>query len=459
MDIDLTKGSLSEQFKKISIPASIGFLFNTFYNVVDSIYAGRLGTENLAAMAVSFPIFFLIISISSGLGNGTAALSAISIGENDKEKFHGLSKNALLLALLSGIIIPVLSPLYLPFLFGISGADGIVLDIGLKYTTTILIGSIFFINNNILYGILSSQGITKPFRNYLIGGFLLNIILDPLLMYGWLGLPAMGVTGVALATVITQLLGNIYLFYHVVKSPYFNYELFKEVRFAFIRIKEILTQGIPATLNMATVALGVFIINYFVLLYGGDNTIAAYGVSMRIEQIALIPTIGLNIAVLSIIGQNFGAKNYERIKQARRKGTIIGVVIMIIGTIVIVPLAPYLIMIFDTTEEVVKAGTTYLRIEAIAFTTYVFININVSTLQGIKKPRFAVFLGIYRQILPIGIFYLLGTIFGLGIYGVWWGIVLINWSAVIISHLYTNRKLKDLNEDQITNQILVESGT
>ena len=87
-------------------------------------------------------------------------------------------------------------------------------------------------------------------------------------------------------------------------------------------IKNILGQGIPATLNMATIALGVFIINYFVLQYGGDSTIAAYGVSMRIEQIALIPTIGLNVAVLSIIGQNFGAMNIERIKEARKKGIL-----------------------------------------------------------------------------------------------------------------------------------------
>lgn len=444
MDIDLTKGPITQHFKNISIPASIGFLFNTFYNVVDSIYAGRLGTESLAGMAISFPIFFLIISISSGLGNGTTALSAMAIGKKDSTRFHEIAKNALLLGLLFGIIIPILSPFYLPFLFSLTGANDGVLNIGLEYTTTILIGSIFFLFNNILSGVLNAQGITKPFRNYLIGGFILNVILDPMFMYGWLGLPAMGVTGVALATVVIQGMGNLYLAYHLFRSQAFEWDIFRKVKLMFSTIKDILNQGIPASLNMATIALGVFIINYFVLQYGGEATVAAYGVSMRIEQIALIPTIGLNVAVLSIIGQNYGAGAWERISEARKKGIKYGVIIMLIGTVVIWPLAPYLVGIFDDNPAVIEAGTIYLRIEAIAFTTYVFININVSTLQGIKKPRFAIWLGIYRQILPFGLFYLFGTTFGWGIYGVWIAIVVINWSAVGISHWYTKRQLRIL---------------
>lgn len=444
---DLTIGDIKRHFRTISIPASIGFLFNTLFNVVDSFYAGRLGTDVLAGMAISFPIFFLILSISSGVGNGATALSAIAIGKRDKIYFHAIAKNAILLAVIFGIVLPVLSPLYLGPLFRLAGAEGEVLAVGIRYTEVILIGSVFFILNFVFNGILNSQGNTKPFRNYLVAGFLANLILDPLFIFGWFGLPEMGVAGVALATVVVQFGGSVYLFYHVLKSEIFEMDIFREVKIRFDAIKDILSQGIPSSISSATIALGVFIINYFVLQYGGSDTVAAYGVSMRIEQIALIPTIGLNVAVLSIAGQNYGADNIDRVREARRKGTLYGVIIMLVGTVLIVPLAPYLIAFFDPSESVVEAGTTYLRIEAIAFTTYVFLNINISTLQGIKKPQFAIWIGVYRQVLPFAIFYFLGTTLGWGIFGVWWGIVIINWSAVVISTLYTNYKLNQAEKN------------
>lgn len=449
MGTDLTKGDLKKHFRMITIPASIGFLFNTLFNVVDSIYAGRLGTEVLAGMAISFPIFFIIIALSSGVGNGTTALSAIAIGKKDKQELHYIMKNAVLLGIILGIVLPILSPLYLEPLFRLAGASGTVLDVGMAYTQTIMYGAIFFIINFVLNGILNAQGNTKPFRNYLVGGFIANLILDPLFIFGWFGLPEMGVAGVALATVVVQFGGSVYLLFNVLRSANFDIDLFRKATIKLQTIKALLGQGIPSSLSSATIALGVFIINYFVLLYGGSDTIAAYGVSLRIEQMALIPSIGLNIAVLSIVGQNFGANNISRIKESRNKGILYGVIIMLIGTVIIVPFAPFLISIFDSSTAVVEAGTTYLRIEAIAFTSYIFLNINVSTLQGIKKPRFAIWIGVYRQILPIAVFYFLGTTLGMGIYGVWWGIVLVNWSAVVISSLYTrvqlNRVEKDMN--------------
>jgi len=443
---DLTVGSINSHFKRIAIPASIGFLFNTLFNVVDSIYSGQLGTEALAGMAIAFPIFFLILSISSGLGNGATALAAIAIGEKNKKAFHYLAYNAIVLSIIVGIILPFLAPFVLEPLFALSGAKGEVLQVGLDYTTMIMYGSVFFILNFVLNGLLNAQGLTKPFRNYLIIGFFANLLLDPLFILGWFGLPELGVSGIALATVLVQMFGSIYLFLNLIKSLHFDKSEFKTSKLSRQTIKEILQQGIPSSLNTATIAIGVFIINYFVLLYGGDETVAAYGVSMRIEQIALIPTIGLNIAVLSIVGQNFGANNFSRIFETYKKGMLYGVIIMLIATVIIVPLAPYLIMIFDTSEGVVNAGKTYLRIEAFAFTTYIFLNISVSILQGIKKPKFAVVIGVYRQIIPLVIFYFLGTILDWGIYGVWWGIVFINWSAVFIILIYTKKQLSELKK-------------
>ena len=311
---DLTEGRISSHFKSIAVPASIGFLFNTLFNVVDSIYAGRLGTDALAGMAISFPIFFLVISLSSGLGNASTALAAISIGKKDSKSFHQLLYNSIFIALIVGIIVPLLSPLYLKPMFALAGAEGDVLAIGLDYTRMIIYGTIFFVLNFVINGLLYAQGNTKPFRNYLIIGFFANLILDPLFIFGWFGLPNLGATGIALATVLVQMFGTIYLGYHLYKSSLFKKEELKTSSLSWETNKDILRQGIPSSLNNATIALGVFIINYFVVLYAGSDTVAAYGVSMRIEQLALIPTIGINVAVLTIVGQNFGAQKYERIR-------------------------------------------------------------------------------------------------------------------------------------------------
>jgi putative MATE family efflux protein len=453
---DLTEGSILSHVKAIAIPSSVGFFFNTMFNVVDSIYAGQLSTDALAGLSLSFPIFFLIIAIGSGIGNGTSTLSAIAIGKKDIQEYHQLARNSLQMALFVGIALIFFAPFIIEPLFRLTGAEGASLTLGVAYTQTIFYGSLFFLLNFTLNGLLASQGNTKPYRNYLIIGFFMNLILDPLLIFGWFGLPALGTVGVALATVIVQFFGTVYLSYRWMKSELFDKTMLKKAKASLSTIGELLKQIIPSSLNSATIALGIFIINYFVLFYGGSQTIAAYGAAVRIEQLILLPTLGLNIAALNIVGQNFGAGKFERIMQARSLVTKVGVVIMIIGIVIIYPSAPYLIQIFNGDPAVISAGSTYLRIEVFAFLTYVFLNMNISVLQGIKKPNFALWIGMFRQFLPFVLFYFLGTTLNMGILGVWWGIVIINWTAVGITLLYTKSQLKKLEQQMLFTPLSIE---
>lgn len=455
---DLTQGSILSHVKAIAIPSSVGFFFNTMFNVVDSIYAGQLSTDALAGLSLSFPIFFLIIAIGAGIGNGTSTLSAIAIGKKDMQEYHQLARNSLLMSLVIGVGLIFIAPLVIEPLFKLSGAEGASLTLGVGYTQTIFYGSLFFLLNFALNGLLASQGNTKPYRNYLIIGFFMNLILDPLLIFGWFGLPALGTVGVALATVIVQIFGTVYLASQWMKSELFDAAKFKKSFGSFETVRALLKQVIPASLNTATIALGVFIINYFVLLYGGSQTIAAYGAAVRIEQLVLLPTLGLNVAVLSIVGQNFGAGNFERIIKARSLVTKIGILIMLVGMVIIFFTSPYLIQIFNGDPFVIDAGTTYLRIEVLAFMTYVFLNMNISVLQGIKKPNFALWIGMFRQFLPFVLFYFLGTTLNMGILGVWWGIVIINWTAVAITAIYTKAELKKLEENMSSTKFSTESA-
>lgn len=443
---DLTQGKILTHIKVIAIPASVGFLFNTLFNVVDTLYVGRLSTEALAGLSLSFPIFFMVLALTSGVSQAMTALTAHDIGQKKFDEYHDIIKNGWVLTIALAILFATLGVFLVPYLFSFMGATEETLRLGILYTRTIYLGAVFFAFNYLMNGILSAEGNTKPFRNFLILGFLLNIVLNPLFIFGWFGLPRLSTLGVALATIIVQAMGTVYLFKQLLKSDYFEWATFKSAKLSWNFQRQITKQAIPVSLSNATIALGVFVINYYAVLYGGDSAVAAYGAALRIEQLLFLPTIGLNIAALSIVAQNYGAKAYDRMREAIKKTGTIGFIIMGSAMGIIYVMAPVLMPLFVDDATVVDMGVNYLRIATVGFTSYIFLNLSVSTLQAIKRPAFSVVIGVYRQLFPAAIFYLLGGVLGFGVSGVWWGIVLVNWSAVFIVVPYTLFRFKQATQ-------------
>lgn len=444
---DLTKGSIMTHIKNISIPSSTGLVFTTLYNATDTFFAGqKVGTAALAGITLGFPIYFIITAISNGLGSGSTALLSISLGQKDKSKYHSLMMSSLLIALVSSLIIAILAPFIIEPLLKLGGGEGETLKQGLFYLTVMFYGAVFFILNGVLNGILSSQGDTKSYRNFLILGFFLNLILDPLFIMGWFNLPEMGARGVALSTVIIMAIGTIYLSIRVLKSSQFDLKLFLSQRPSLILIREILSQSIPQSLNSATTAIGVFVINYWIMrLSSGPNVIAAYGAAMRIEQFILVPTFGLNTAAVTLTGQNFGAKDYERVNEVKTKVMRVGMIMVFSLSILIYPFAGRLIAIFNSDPDVIAQGIRYLRIALLAEPTYIIMGICTSLLAGIKKPNYAVGLGLYRQlIMPYILITFLVSVFSMDIGAVWWSIFAVNWSGAIFTLFYTRHIYKKL---------------
>ncbi len=441
---NLTEGSIKKALRQIAIPASIGFLFNTLFNVVDTYFAGQLSVSALAGLTISFPIFLITIALASGVGTGSTALAAIALGKKDQLEYHQIAKNALLVSLLIAMVLLVVSPFAIPWLLQVSGGTGEVFNDGLAYMNVVIIGAIFQILNFTFNGLLSAQGNTKPFRNFLIIGFFLNLVLDPMFIFGWFGLPRMGTAGVALATVLVQVMGTVYLGLSFLKSQGFNRTLFIKSRLSMNAVKQLLKQGIPVSLNNATVSIGIFIIQYFIYQFGSNETIAGYGVAVRIEQIALLPTIGLNIATVALVGQNFGAQQWERILQSIKQAAKYSFILLTFGLLVIYPLAPQLVGMFNQNPQVIQEGAHYLRIEGLAIYSYSMIGIASSVLQAIKKPYYALMIGVLRQLTPILVFYALGQLLNLGVTGIWWGIVMVNYSATVLVWIIVYRLLNQL---------------
>ena len=388
--LDFTHAQIPTLIRKLAVPASVGFIFNTLFNVVDTYWGGKISTSALAAMGLTFPVFFIILSMGIGMGTGTTALISQSLGakrfdEADKYGFQAIS-----LSVINSVFLTIIGLVIAPTLFVILGATSEYLDIAVEYMDIILYGTFFFLINSILNALLNARGDTKTYRNYLILGFFLNVLFDPWFMYGGFGVPRMGIAGIALATILIQALGTIYLIVITRRRKVFEHARFNDFipkKKYFIALFE---QGFPASLNMLTVAIGIFVITYFAGKFGKE-AVAAYGIATRIEQIALLPTIGLNIAALTLAGQNMGAGLPERVFESWKLNIRYGLLIMSIGVIGVAIFARQLINAFTGDLKVIEIGAEYLHIAVLFFFAYVFLNISVSTLQGMKKPYYAIF--------------------------------------------------------------------
>jgi putative MATE family efflux protein len=447
MHTDLTSAPIPVLVRRLAIPAGTGFFFNTMFNVVDIWYGGKLSTTALAAMSLSFPVFFIILSFGTGVSTGATALIGNALGRGVREEAHTYIYQALSFALLNAVVITILGLACTPQIFTFMGARGDYLLLSLGYMNTIFWGSTFFMLNFVMSAILNSHGNTLPYRNFLVTGFFLNLALDPWFMYGGLGLPSMGLPGIALATILIQFLGNIYLFSRVFRSGAPVSFRLRELLPRWHYYRELARQGFPAALNMMTISLGIFIITWFVGRFG-QEAVAAYGIATRIEQIALLPVMGLNISTLALTAQNFGARRADRIREVVRISLWYGFIVACAGSLAALIITRQLLAFFSVDPTVIAVGVRFLKIEAFVFPAYVLLYICISAMQGIKQPLFALWIGLYRQIAgPACVFHLLATVFGWGIIGIWWGIFTVTWSAALIVVVYVTWMLKKLDKE------------
>lgn len=426
---------------------SIGMFFNTMFNVVDTFCAGWLGTEALAALSLSFPIFFTVFAFGSGISQGTTALLSNSLGGGNDRDARTVFAQALLFVIVVGILLSVAGWLAAPWLFGQLGAEGGYLKTALAYMNVILAGGVFVLLPMVINSALSAEGNTLPYRNFLIAGFVANLLLNPLFILGWLGMPKMGVGGIALATILVQIGGGLYLWSHVSRSATHRGLRLRDLKPDYVILRRIAGQAVPAALNMLTIAVGVFVMTWFVQHFG-QEAVAATGIATRIEQIVLMPSIGLNAAVLSIVGQNHGAGHSHRVREAWLTNVKYGILMMIGGGVLILLTRNPAMRLFTDDPVVIAHGRDYLLSASLTLAAYPILFVTVFALQGLKRPTFGLWMGLYRQLAaPIAVFHFLTFTLGWGLWGVWWGVCLVTWSAAIFSFIWGWRKIIKGSQD------------
>jgi putative MATE family efflux protein len=443
-DNELVTKPIPRLIAQLAVPASIGMFFNTMFNVVDTYFSGLISTEAIAALSLSFPVFFVILAIGFGISTGTTALIANAMGARDERQAQFFAIQAISFTILLSLALTALGLFSAPFLFRILGATDTYLALSLAYINVIFLGLVFFSLTFVLNSILAAQGDTRSFRNTLIIGFCLNLILDPWFIYGGLGLPPMGLAGVAWATILIQFFNTLYMGMRVIRSELIDrgcLAMFLPRARYYLAIAK---QGFPASLNTMSIAIGIFIITWFISKYG-QPAVAAYGIATRVDQMALLPIMGLTTATLTLMGQNNGAKRYDRCREVYRKALQYGILITTISLLIVFVFPAKIMHVFTEDIAVVQIGAFYLRISAFIYWAYIILFVAVAALQGLKKPFYAIWIGIYRQIIaPAIVFYTLANLLEMGLSGIWWGIFIVAWSATLFTLLYVRKTMNNL---------------
>ena len=442
----LSTGSIRGHIRNIAMPMSIGFFFNTMYNVVDSIYAGKVSTTALASLALSFPVFFIIIATSEGIARGASALIANAIGAQNKAEESALSTQVFSLGIVCSCAITVIGLLAAPALFQKLGARGESLQIATSYISPLFIGSTFFLLSSLSNSVLLANGDSKTFGIVLIAGFFLNLLLDPWFLYGGLGLPALGVAGIAWATIVIQALGGVFLFSCTLRRGYVRFKGLPDLLPKLKIYVTILKQGIPTAFNMMSIALGFFVTTYFLNNYYTEAATAAFGIGTRIEQIALLPAIGLGAAIVSIVGQNNGAGRLDRVRECVHVCVRFGFGIIAIASGLMFFFAQPLVRIFtDNDPEVISIGVKYVRIMSLIQWAYVMTFIHIGFLQALKRPMYGFIESMVRKIiLPIGVFAFVVLSMKISLENFWWTMAIINVVMTMITIGYAQTVLRSI---------------
>jgi len=424
--MDLLKDNIPKLVRKLSVPAMVGTLFQTLYNVVDTFFAGKISPEALSALSKSFPIYFIIIAASIGVTVAGTSLIANSIGEKDENKTLNYFTHINYYGIIISIIITFLGLSYAEKVFFLMGSTNEVVSLGLDYTNIIYSGATLFILVVSFNSLLHAEGDTKTYRNALIFSFFLNIILNPILIFGFAFIPAMGVKGIGLATIISQLVSFVIVLLKVLKNNRVK-KLSKDfLSPKLLYLKNIFFQSMPISVSICGYALASAIIFTYVG-QSGEYAVAGYGVGTRIEQVVLLPILGINTAIISIIAQNYGANNVNRIKETYFTAIKYAFIIMITAGTLVFLSASIITSFFSSDPEVIEYGKRYLRISAFVLPAYPVFFLSNGFFMALKKSENAMISNFFRNVLNPIVVYYIAKYFSADFDTFFWTWVAINW--------------------------------
>lgn len=423
IDNDLTKGSIASHFRTLAIPAALGMLFSTLYNVVDVYFAGQISTDAQAGLAVGFQAFFIMMAVGFGLGSAMSALVGNAKGKKNNGEARRLAAQGLAFGVIATICLMILAIWGGPLLIELVSEPGNYRDAATNYFYWLILALPGFLLAYGGNGILQAHGDTVTLQRALMVAFFANIILNPTFIYGLPGvIPGMGFNGIALATIVSQ--SGVMIF---VLRRVFQTEIMKDITASeFIpnlaSFREIFAQMLPTSSAIMVMFVSGFFVQ-FALKGFGAHALAAYGVALRIEQILLLPVLGMTGALLPIAAQNFGAEKYDRVREALFFCWKLGFAMTALAAPILWFGGVYAMRLFTDDPDVIRVGVSYLRVDGFLFPFYMMLFAINSFLQALKKPVWTLWISIYRQGFGVAFFiWIFIGVLGFDVWGVWFGI-------------------------------------
>lgn len=384
----------------MSLPMIVSMLVQALYNVVDSMFVAQLNEDALTAVSLAFPIQNLMIAVAAGTGVGINALLSKSLGERKYETANRIAQNGILLAILSSIVFAIVGFFGSRAFFEVQTDDVQIIEYGVEYMSVITIASIGVFLQVTFERLMQSTGKTV-FNMITQGtGAIINIVLDPILIFGWFGFPKMGVTGAALATVIGQIIAAML-------GVFFNQKFNKEIHVTFKGFKPcketigaIYKIGVPSIIMQSIGSLTTFGMNNILLMFS-STAATVFGVYFKLQSFIFMPVFGLTNGMIPIVAFNYGARNKKRIYQTIKLSVVIAVGIMLVGIAIFQLFPATLLGLFEASENMLAIGVPALQTISLSFIFAGFCIVISSVFQALGNGIYSLIMSVARQIVVI----------------------------------------------------------
>ena len=431
---DLTTGPMALHFRTLAIPAAFGMLFTTLYNVVDVYYAGLLSTDAQAGLAIGYQAFFILMAVGFGLSSALSTLVSNAKGSGDAAEAQRYVVQGLAFGGVITASCMVIGWFLGPELIVLVSEPGAYRDAAMGYFYWLIFALPGFLLAYGGNGILQAHGDSRSMQRALMAAFIANIGLNPLFMFGLPGVwSGMGFNGIAAATIISQTGVMVYILVRI-----FQLEVMQSVQITAFQpdkdsFRKIFAQLLPAGSAMIIMFISGFVVQFALKTFGG-HAVAAYGVALRIEQILLLPVFGMTGALLPIAGQNFGAQKYDRVREALKYCWGVGFAMTALATPILFFGGTFVMALFSNDPDVIRAGSSYLRVDAFLFPIYMMLFSINSLLQAFKQAIWTLWISVYRQGFAVAFFVWVFISFtDFGVQGVWFGIAAAVTSGWVLS--------------------------